>query len=355
MQIESVYKSRPFLFETQKDDVGGGEEIVSYLIETAGIKEYDYIQFLCSNYEYDSYVVVANNVGYCVKYSFDENNVSLKKEFDILKNCYPISAKAFVCEKIKFGDWMHYSIISFEFADNVKDYGLASLINNWSSFFNIYEKIESKSCHYIFTDYLNDFYQNCDWKNFPEDSREAIQDYYSLDTLDEIFQTIKKEINYLCKPSLIKQDSLCHGSLQPSNILFREGQFKLIDFNKSYLANRYLDLSRLAIFLGLTSFEEKNMLLEYLSSQKKEFNQQEWEEYRSCYDIMIRIVFIELISTYLKEVYVFSSFRPAKILNVIDVFVKNNKAFFRLPIINKHYEFIYKIMLESIIGQKESQ
>ena len=128
--------------------------------------------------------------------------------------------------------------------------------------------------------------------------------------------------------------------------------FKLIDFTESHHGNQYLDLSRLSIFLGLNSAQEKEMLTSLLKSKGQMLTKESWEEYRSCYDIMIRMVFVELIVSYLKEVYIFSSFRPIKILSIIETFSKNNKAFFRLPIINEHYEFIYRMMLEPIIGKE---
>jgi hypothetical protein len=352
MDFESVYKNKPYLFEIGKDDVGGGDEIVEHLMSQTLIGKPDSIKFLCSNYEYDSYLVTKDGIGYCVKYSFDAANISLKNESKILHQNHPACPRPIVYEKIKFGDEIHYSICSFEFADNVKDFGFASLLENWESFFDVYNRSQKAFCEMYFSDYLNDFYQKTNILSFPDDALESIKKYYNFDILQELIKSVVSEINVLSKPSLVKRKELCHGKLQPSNILFRRNMFKLIDFTQSYHGNEYLDLSRLAIFLGLNSVQEKEMLTASLKSKNQTFTKELWEEYRSCYDVMIRMIFVELIVSYLKEVYIFSSFRPIKILSIIEVFSKNNKAFFRLPVINQHYEFIYKMMLEPIIGKE---
>lgn len=352
MHLESIYKNKPYLFEIGKDDIGGGNEIVEHLMSQTLIGKPDLIKFLCSNYEYDAYLAVKNGVGYCVKYSFDVENVCLKNESKILNQNFPISPRPIICEKIKFGDDIHYSICSFEFADSIKDFGLASLLENWISFFNVYGQIQKSSCDSSFFDYLNEFYEKINFTSFPDDALKSIKKHYDFETLQDLIKSVIGEINSLSKSSLVKRPELCHGKLQPSNILFRDGMFKLIDFTESYHGNPYLDLSRLAVFLGLNSAQEKEMLSAFLQSKDQIFTKESWEEYRSCYDVMIRLIFVELIITYLKEVFVFSSFRPIKILSIVEVFSKNNKAFFRLPVINKHYEFVYKMMLEPIIGKE---
>lgn len=350
MNFESIYKSRPFLFEGQKDDVGGGEEIIEHIIQNSEIKSADSIKFLCSNYDYDAYLVVKNKIGYCIKYSLDPNNTCLKNEAEALKNHSLIHPKLFACDKIRFGDVINYSIISFEFAENVKDFGLASLIENWDSFFHIYSHLSEKNAQLSFFEYLNSFYASSDVNNFPEDALVAIKDYYDFAVLEDLLKSVRIEINQLCKPPLIKKQQFCHGRLQPSNILTRNGEFKIIDFTDCHAGNQYLDLARLSIYLGLDSNKEKEMLSSFLKPQ--ELTKENWQEYRSCYDIAIRLAFIELVTTFLKEVYIFSSFRPAKILSIIEIFSKNNAAFFRLPVISKHYQFVYEMMLEPLIGKE---
>jgi len=352
MNLESIYKSRPFLFEAQQDDVGGGEEIVAHLIQNSEIKEFDSIEFLSSNYEYDSYLVIKDNIGYCVKYSFDPNNTSLKNEAQALQQLSLAHPKMFDCQKIKFGDVLHYSITSFEFAENVKDFGLASLIENWDAFFGSYARVKDKNAGSSFFEYLNSFYATTELNNFPEDALAAVKDYYDFDALKDLLASVKYEINHLSKPSLVKKDEFCHGRLQPSNILTRNGMFKMIDFVDCYAGNHFLDLARLSIYLGLDANKEKEMLSSFLKLRSESLTKENWQEYRSCYDIMIRLVFIELIVSYLKEVYIYSSFRPAKILSIIEVFSKNNTSFFRLPVIGKYHEFVYNMMLEPLIGKE---
>ena len=353
MHLESIHKNRPYLLEISRDEIGGGEEIISHLLKNTEIQSYDSIDFLCSNYEYDAYKIIKNGLTYCIKYSFDSENTSLKNEIEILKLLHPISPRPFKHEKIKFGEMIHYSICSFEIAENIKYSGYANLFANWPRFFQRFSKIQSAECSTSFFDYLNLFFASNSFNSFPEDSIAAIKEYYDFSIFENILDSLKKEIMILCDPILIKNGELCHGKLQPSNILYRNGDFKMIDFTDSYMGNAYLDLSRLSIYLALDSNQEKQMLAEFLKFKNKSLNEQEWQQYRSCYDISIRMIFIELLVNYLKEVYIFSSFRPEKILNAVDIFSKNNKVFFRINPINQHKDFVYKVILEPLIGKEQ--
>jgi hypothetical protein len=73
-------------------------------------------------------------------------------------------------------------------------------------------------------------------------------------------------------------------------------------------------------------------------------------EYEICYQISLRKIFLEILTDYLKEVYVFSSSRPMKITDCVDCFSKNAASFFRIQAVDKHKEFIYKCILEPILG-----
>lgn len=352
MSIGLTCKTSPYLFERQNEDVYGGEEIVQYILEKYKIDNISEIKFLASNYDYDCYLAISDGVGYCVKYSFDLENTCLREEAFVCQFIHPFCPQFFFCDKISYGQDLVFSISSYEFAENIRDFGLSALIQNWSSFFQSYEQIKSAQCKTHFAEYIDHVTKNYALSSMPEDAQLAIQDQYQTDLLNTIQREISKEIRALIRYCDLSKNETCHGKLQPSNILFRQGYFKFIDFTQSFSGNRYLDLARLSIFLGLDMQKEKAMLNAFHKDLSNINFLSIWSEYRACYDIMIRVVFLELLFDYMKEVYIMSSSRPLKILQIIDLFSKNREQFIKLmPVLKNNQEFVESIFLEPITGK----
>lgn len=353
MNFESIYKNRPYLFEIKKDSFEGNEEIIEEIFKKENLSFSNaVVSFVSSNYNYDIYKVVQDKNFYCVKYSFDANNQNIQNEFNTLKNLSNrVSAVAIACGKLFFGDAIHYSIVSFENAESIRSLGVSTIMENIRIFLTDFqalqnEKIETNS----FNTYLTAFLETIKINSFPEESIEAISLHSDVLVIKETIASIESELMYLCDPKIVKKSTLCHGNLKPSNILFKNNEFKFIDFNDSYHGNQLLDLASLIIHTGLNEHSSKQLIENFLCAQGSEYSEQAHSEYRVCYQIMIRKIFLETLTSYLKEVYVFSSSRPMKILDCIDLFSKNAHNFFKISAVAKHKEFIYKSMMEPIVG-----
>ena len=73
-------------------------------------------------------------------------------------------------------------------------------------------------------------------------------------------------------------------------------------------------------------------------------------EYRQCFDLVLRKIFLEILFNFLKEVYIFESERPFKLLDIIDTFSQNQSKFMKIAAISKNFEFIYNLFLQPLIG-----
>lgn len=354
MSVYSIYNNYPYVFETQKDPSGDNSEIIKDILKNIGIDHTQVIvTFLSSNYDFDVYKAQTPNGSYCVKYSLDPDNESLKREFDVIKKLTEqISSIAiyYGCELMS--EKIHYSIFSFEGEETVKKSGIALLMKDYESFINNFASFSETSIKIRnLKSYLKDFFKSIDIDTFPEDSISAIKDYTDIEIIKESIESIKAEILSLCSKDITNEKNLCHGNLKPSNILKTKQTFKFIDLTESYLGHPYLDLCSFCIHCGLEQDQELKLLDKFINLKGLDNREEELGKYQKCRDIMSRIIFLNILVEYLKEVYVFSSSRPMKILDIINLFAINSKRFFQIPAINKHYEFIYKSILEPVINK----
>jgi hypothetical protein len=353
MSCNSIYKNEPYFFEIEKDTFEGGEEMVSEILKNASLDPSEFsISFVTSNQNYDVYKATSSKQSYCIKYSMDSKDVTIKREFDIL-NSLPnySSAKPIHYGSKVFGEVIHHSIVSFENALNLKSLGVSLMFENLGEFFIKYNSLQQENLQLRnYNEHLNDFLKSIKINNFPEESIEAIELYSNLNLIKQATKEIEDELFSLSDPKVVRKNSLCHGRLKTSNILFNQNTFKFVDFSESYLGNVYLDISAFCIYCGFNEDQERSFLDDFIKSNNKTPCEQDYFEYEVCSQIAKRKIFLEILTEYLKEVYVFSSSRPMKILDIIDLFARNSDRFLKINSVKKHYEFIYKSILEPVFG-----
>lgn len=355
MRLDTLYKKRPYLFEIGEDSFSDSKEIIIKICEDARMNEPDEITFLASSYDYDIYRVEVFGKFYCIKYSFDKNNRTLKNEFESLCSINNgVVPEPYRCGVLQFGDPIHYLIVSYEHAENLKDSGAAPITEDIKSFIECFLKIQENKPAALngFANYLSDFLKENCFGVFSNEDIEAIGLQSELSTLKRVATSIEKEIYLLSANVAVKGSSLCHGDLKPSNILFRDGVFKFIDFDHSFCGNPYLDLAQLCISIGAKEKLQMDILIEYKNAQGKTFVKEDWADYRSCFNIMIRVMFLKLLFSYLKEVYALSSQNPVRIFDMVQMFAKNDEEFSKIGPVRENHEFIHRCLLEPVIGRE---
>ena len=74
--------------------------------------------------------------------------------------------------------------------------------------------------------------------------------------------------------------------------------------------------------------------------------------FKSLYQIQLRKKLLFLITEYIKEVYVYDSYRYDNVLNIADVFSHCYERFCKIKMFHKNREFIMKTICEPILGVK---
>jgi hypothetical protein len=353
MDFNSIIKDQTYLFEAEKDLFSDNNDIIYKICEDSNLAKPSIIEFVTSTIDFDLYKIRSNSLNYIIKYSLDEFNSSLKYEFEIISSIdKTITYQPINYNKFKFGDFIHYSIYLDQKFESIKDFGIGIFVENIDLFienyFSLQNKIEPELKH---KDNIENFINQHSISFFDEDVVESINNHLDIEILKEIIDSIHSEIFLLFNSNYFDKNEFCHGDLNANNIFYCYKNFKFFNLFNAFSGNMYCDLASLVINLSLNKNIEKKMFNLFVKNKTTELIADEWIEYRKCFDLVSRKIFLELLFVYLKEVYLFSSKRPSKLFEIIEIFSQNKINFLKIPIVNKNFELIYNLLLHPLIGK----
>lgn len=345
--------NRPYVFALENKD---SEEALfaEKVLKKIGFASVENVCFLDSQMDFDCLKAVVDGQPRYFKYSFDADAPFFAREFDILKQLAPFAPVPHKHGKIKYGDSMQYLLTSLEDVETVAEFGISSILEHKDSFLFSFDKLRGVSVDRNFSHHINDIFDRCDIEKLPEHSIESIKSHSDIDQLRSIVSILKNEILYLSRSSLCKNSEFCHGNLNTNNILIKNNLFKFQHLQSGYMGNQMFDLCHLFINMGLPLEYQRQFAQDY-KSLFPDFNQNEFiEEYNYCYNLMLRLFVYEAIFDYLCEIYLYENSRPAKILQTVSVFLRNEAALATIPSLSQYTSFLVRDIMEPLIGSSKN-
>lgn len=345
--------NRPYLFYLNQNNAEN-ELLAQNLLKKIGFSSVENVCFLDSQMDFDCFKAIVDGQLCYFKYSFDGDGSFFANEFNILKQLAPFAPVAYKHGKTKYGEHLQYIVTSFESADIATEFGISSIIENSDSFLYSFDQLRGVKMDRTFTHYINDLFSRCDIEQLPEHSIAAIKDHSNINNIRSILQILKNEIEYLSRQSFCKNSDFCHGRLCPDNILIKNNLFKFQHLQNGYMGNQLFDLCYLFINMGIPLEYQRQFTMDY-KSLFPNFNQEQFiEEYNSCFNLMLRLFVYETIFNYLCEVYLYESSRPAKILQMVSIFLRNEEALAMIPSLSQYTTFLIRDIMEPLIGRDNS-
>lgn len=353
MDYNSIIKNQTYLFEAEKDLFSENNQIIYKICENASLPKPSYIEFITSTIEYDLYKVRCDTSNYVIKYSLDEFDSSLEYEFNIINNINEtITYKPIYYNKFHFGDFIHYSIYLDKKFESIKDFGIGIIYEKKELFMENYYSLQKSSKPKIkHKENIENFINQHSINFFDDDVIESIKQNLDIEKLKILIESIHSEMFLLFSLNIFNKNEFCHGNLNANNIFYCYEGFKFFNLSNAFSGNAYCDLASLVINLSLNKNIEKTIFNFLIKKAKKESVVDEWVEYRKCFDFISRKIFLELLFSYLKEVYLFESKRPIKLFEIIEIFSQNKIYFSKIQAVSNNFEFINNLLLQPLIGK----
>jgi hypothetical protein len=356
MSVSNLFLNKAYILPLKNGAEESELELVGILLKslTPSINATN-IKFVSTNDDYDIYRYTHENYDFCIKISLDPDCKKINHESLNIQKINPLIRPQYIKDgTIKIGDNLRYIITSFENAESLKSLGRSQLTENFESFCNSYLLMQnSESIPYSYKDTLSEYFESADLNNsLTEDAVESIKKYTDFDLIQEILNELKNELLTSYNEIFSEKSFICHGKLNINNIISKNNLFKFINFDNCYSSHCFIDLSELIIELGIPSHAEILMIEKFCDVLKIEFNKHALKNYNICYKISLIKKALELIVSYLKEIYLYSSYRNTKIIDIADKFSQCFDRFMKIDILNENKEFILKTLTEPILNEK---
>lgn len=287
-----------------------------------------------------------------IKISFDKGNAALKKESINLK-----AAQSSVCghwlgaADIKLGEEFSYLLYAFPPSESVREIGRSTLITEADALFGCYARFQqTKSLKKHYKTILKETTEKFNIKKtLSREEKGRVDAYTDYKSLESLLITFKNEAMDLFPTVESSQRAKCHGEFSLDSIFFNGKNFYFDHLCNNSMGHPFVDFINLILEGGLGRAYEKNLLPLFCNHTNTQLDKR---LYHALYESLLRKKLVELIGTYIYEVYVFKSYRLNKILNVADMFSQCYDRFRVIPLFEENRQFILKTLTEPVLGVK---
>lgn len=354
MNPRGIFAGKAYVVGDNSLRDGFDEEILRRILLSVneGI-QLDEARIVETNEHYDAFRLEANGKFYHAKLSFDPDCPPIIREEETLENSnYFVAPELVQSGRISVGtEPLRYCLMTWDEAPNLYDLGRGAMTSRPISIAFALKNMRefgSFPTTRSMREYISFLFRESDLESyFLDDSLEALDEHTDLQRVKGFFSEVKSSLNGLYDARLCERKTLCHGALKLDNILCRGELFKFRNFDHCFIGNQWFDLCKIVLELGIRKREERKFVSEVATHAG--LNP---EEYESCMTLSCLIYILELAVEYLKEVYVFSSQRQNKIVEINARFSQNFSRLRAIQPFEDNREFISKLITEPILGYK---
>ena len=328
-------------------------EFIEKILSASGLQEpVESLVMISEHNDYDHYEIALND-GTCwrLKLSFDNNSPLLKRESTFLSDCNGVAGgKLQHFSEHTLGENIPHLIYQIPTCLGVQDLGLSFFLEEqrllFGSYFSLLEKLSPKQ---YYKSIVQDNFKtlNLSSRIFSPASREAIKSHSSYASFTAFFTKLKKETDKQLSSLVLKKK--CLGGLKPENIFFNNELFFFDPLHNACLHHPFADFVDLILDVGLDEEMERNALKDFCELGLLEEDE---HLYESVYNLQLRKKLADLLISYIREVYLYDSYRYEQILYIADNFSHLYERFCKIELFKNNRDFLMKTICEPIFGVK---
>lgn len=353
MKLSSLFKHKAYAFNQPSDteqDCRFAQQLIKKVKPKFKASKIT-LSSVCDDYDV-FHIVDESSEFFKLKISLSDEKGVFKKEVTSLRSLGKDYVPKYISHgETKIGDEVQYLLTKAVQSESIRNTGRSVLAENMDQFFaNYFEFSGTRAVRNSYKTNLKDFYDNLEpEKELPEESITAIKSYTDYDKCKKFFIVLKEEINKSKNElqHLFKQK--CHGNLTLDSIFYNNHFFYLDNLDQTCMGHPYIDICDLILDSGFSKQNDIPIFDEFCSVGSINNDR---ELFYRFFELQLRKKLGTLLLAYIKEVYLYDSYRYDKIIEIADTFSHLYERFCSIPIFSQNKNFIMKTICEPIFGVK---
>ena len=350
-KISNLFREKVYTIARSSEIFKNEKEIINFIFKKFET-EIKSVNFIDANERNDLFKIKdVDGLESYIKLSLEENP-NFFIEADILarnfkKNISPRLIDAGYVES--YGN-ISYSLTSSIPTQNIKEYGVATIVNNPQLISNLFLQLSKFNFDGIKIQSIYDYLEKYLSFDITKISKINLSSPEANPLIKELIQNqtvnLKNILTEKLKHINFDETVFCHGNLNQSTILGFEDSLCCINFENAYIGDILFEILNLRYQLFYDQTTESKIIELFHKKTKQKLNLVHlkkyrefvnyWNLYKTCVD-------------YLNEVFVLNSKRMNKILDLAFCLSKNYENFYGLPDFEKNFKPIAELFVESVI------
>ncbi len=353
MKLSSLFKDKAYAFAQSGDPEDDCKFATALLKKTNPELNIKHLALWSVTDYYDVFMILtANQELLKLKISLSDPDHVLEKESVVLRRSHCPALPILVdYGTSKIGEEVTYLLARVPAGENVRSQGRSCLINNLDLFLKSYWVFaKSHNVKPTYKKVITYFTKNLIPQNvLGKESLEALEDYTDSDLCEKFLLDLRADILSRFKDIQKKLNKKCHAALSLDSIFYYGGGFYFDELHNVCMGHPYIDFCDMVIESG--SPPENDIYLWKQFCDSGSFPQDR-DLYDKIYQLCLRKKLADLLISYIKEVYVYDSFRYEEIFHVADSFSHAYTRFQEIESFSENKDFIMKTICEPIFGVK---
>ena len=353
MKLPSLFKDKAYAFSQAGNSEDDCKFAVALLTKTHPDLIFTDISLWSVTDHYDIFMVRDKNGHFFkLKISLSDPDGFLKKESVVLRRGSSPSLPILLdYGTITIGDKVTYLLSRIPAGESVRSYGRSCLTNELDLFFKSYWSFAKshnvKPTYKKIINYLAN--QLIPTNSLGAESQEALQKHSDYDLSEKLLLELRGDLLGCFKDVQKQLNKKCHGALSLDSIFYYGGGFYFEELYNVSMGHPYIDFCDLLIEMGSPPENDIQLWKQFCKSGSFP---QDRELYSKVYQLCIRKKLASLLINYIKEIYLYDSFRYENIFYIADSFSHAYARFQGIESFDKNKDFIMKTICEPIFGVK---
>ena len=353
MKISSLFKDKAYAFSeagNPEDDCKFAATLLKKTRPDFSIKN---ISLWSVGDHYDVFMLIDDKGQlFKLKTSLSDPDGVLKRESILLRRSRCPSIPILVdYGTTKIGEEVTYLLTRVPSGESIRSHGRSCLMENLDLFFKSYwTLVKSNNVKPTYKKVINYCIKNLIPENsLPKESVQALKEYSDYDLCKKFLSDIGADILNCFGDIQKKLNKKCHANLSLDSVFYYGGGFYFEELHDVCMGHPYIDFCDLLIEMGSPQENDISLWKKFCESGSYP---QDRELYMKVYQMCIRKKLGDLLVSYIKEVYLYDSFRYQEIFYIADGFSHAYDRFRGIESFEENRDFIMKTICEPIFGVK---